>query len=262
MKESKIFVILITNASYICKCRFTEDTNKRMDGFVEPSIIAYSFGILFGALSIIYFARDVLFALSPTVKLGLMYAVSGSIALFGAAIGGNGATVSIALFSLGGVGYAVSSLFLIRWYYLKQMGRVLVFGLSSAVFLLTGQLLNPQNLSQVDVQTASVGSATLIFGAVILSIADWKEGDVVTYEVSLSESISRDNDKIGSVTIRNNSSLFRHSVHPPTFTLDVVTGEHQLEVPVKVESITPQSDISTIGAGDSVNIDVGVNLNE
>lgn len=220
---------------------------------IEPSLVVYAFGAIFGVLSILYFARDILLSLSLTVKSMIMYAFSLSLLVLGISVGNS--TLSIILLVIGGAGYAISSFYFVRWYNRERMGRFILFAISSVLFVLLGWLISSGTTSNLSIQNAGIISGVLILVSIVASIADWKEGKTVHYDASIREKVGEDGE-IGTIKISNNSRMFRKRFSTPNVNGTIEINNFSDGVPIRVTDSIDNQKMSTIGHGQEISVDI------
>lgn len=176
------------------------------------SSILFVFGLLFGVLSLIYFAKDILVSLSVTTKLVSIFTVA--VILFVVSLFIQSSALSIILLLLSSVSYTVSVLYSWNKYTNKNL-RLLVLIVSSVLFIGLGimfqnGLIEPNRL----VFYALSGVIVAVF--LSLFILDLREDSPVKYELDLEEQVKNFDEriKIGDIKVSNEGRLRRHSNTP------------------------------------------------
>lgn len=223
---------------------------------VNPSLVAYGFGTLFGIFAILYFAKDILLSLSLTVKSIIMFSVS--LSLISLAVTTSNIAIAIVLFTIGGSGHAISSFYFLKWHNRERMGRFILFAFSSVLFILLGWLVGSGMIDELTLQIGGLFSITLMTLSVIASIVDWNEGDTVAYEVSISESVE-ESEVIGKVKIKNNSRFFRESFDVPNINGKFDINDLEDKLPIKVDSSDFRDNTRTIASGDEIEMEIILN---
>lgn len=221
---------------------------------IEPSLVLYGFGTLFGILAILYFAKDVLLSLSVSVKLLIMY--SFCLATFLLGISAENSGLSATLLVIGGGGYATSSFYFIKWYNFQKMGRFIIFAVSSVIFIGFGSLFTRGAFEDIGLQFLRVIIVTQAFGILVSSIIDWR-GPKIEYRVSPRETIS-DNGEIGKIRIRNESRMFRRQFTVPSVEVTVEIEDIELMAPVKLQKNRQNMSSQTIGSGQEREIEIQI----
>lgn len=220
---------------------------------IEPSLVVYAFGAIFGVLSILYFARDILLSLSLTVKSIIMYAFSLSLLVLGVSVGNS--ILSIVLLVVGGAGYAISSFYVIRWYNRERMGRFILFAISSVLFVLLGWLISSGATSELSIQNSVIISGILILVSIVASVTDWREGNTVRYEANIREKVGEDGE-VGTIKISNNSRMFRKTFSTPNVNGTIEINDFSGDVPIRITSSIGNQKMNTIGHRQEVTIDI------
>lgn len=229
---------------------------------INPSLVAYGFGTLFGIFAILYFARDILLSLSLTVKSIIMF--SASLSLISLAVTTSNIAIAIVLFTIGGSGHAISSFSFLKWHNRERMGRFILFALSSVIFILLGWLVGSGTINELTLQIGGVFSIVLMILSVIASVVDWNEGDTVAYEVSISEpelyligdKEVEDSEAIGKVKIENNSRFFRESFNEPNIKGKFNINDLEDTLPIKVDSSDFRDKTRSIASGDEIEMNI------
>lgn len=223
---------------------------------VNPSLIAYGFGTIFGILAILYFARDILLSLSLTVKSIIMFSVS--LSLISLAVTTSNIAIAIALFTIGGSGHAISSFYFLKWYNRERMGRFILFALSSVLFIFIGWLIGSGVVDELSLHIGGVFTIFLTVLSVIVSLVDWNEGDTLNYEITVSKTVQNDG-VIGRLKIKNDSRFFRKR-----FDLPNIKGRFDIDglkdsLPIKVKLLELRGKQRTISSGDEIEMKIILN---
>jgi hypothetical protein len=181
---------------------------------IEPSLIMYGFGLFFGILSILYFAKDILLSLSITTKNYSLYVLS--LIIFTTSLFIQTPIISLIIITISGVAYSTAVIY--TWYKnnLRRSIRFLILVISSILFLFiaTGiqeSIFKDYRLSII--LLAIVGLGIFIF----LSILDIQESDPLTYTLNLKENVKSEEEvTIGDIKI-NNTGNFKREFRIPNF---------------------------------------------
>lgn len=212
---------------------------------VDPSSIMYLFGLLFGALSVLYFAKDILLSLSITVKSYALFVLASFI--FSTSFLFTDSPLYILLIALSGIAYSVAVLYTWNSNPLKRTYRFLLLMLSSLLFIGVATGVQSNLFSQNTTAVISF-SGFLFVVFILLSVLDTREEDPVTSEVSVENDIEVDDEiVVGSVDIKNDG-LFRRRYEKPDFEVLYKQGEQTYDIPFTVENgegtIGRKSDLS------------------
>jgi hypothetical protein len=180
---------------------------------VDPAKVLYAVGALFGVAAVLYFARDIVFELSITVR-ALLLLLAFVAFLVGAVASSRSPLVSVfAILSaaayLAFVGYTLSR------FAVGSDGTFFVLLVSAGLFLLLGYLVRERDVSP-DPRTAQYVVLGLALAGLVLVGADVVASDV-EYEVSTAEDVGIESEgqvAVGTLTI-DNRFVFREPVDAP-----------------------------------------------
>jgi hypothetical protein len=183
-----------------------------------------------------------------------------SLSLIALAVTTSNIAIAIVLFTIGGSGHAISSFYFLRWHNRERMGRFILFALSSVLFILLGWLVGSGTVDELTLQIGGIFSIILMILSVIASVVDWNEGDTVSYELSISESVE-DGEVIGRVKIKNNSRFFRESFDIPNINGKFDINGLEDKLPINIDSSEFRDKTRTIGSGDEIKMKIILNKN-
>ncbi len=180
---------------------------------VDPAKILYAVGVLFGIAAVAYFARDIVFELSITVRALLL--LLAFIVLLVAALAAARKTFVFVFAVLAAAAYLAFVVYTLSRFDVGANGTFLVLLVSAGLFLGLGYLVRERNFNP------SPTSARFAVVAVILVAVALVGGDAVasevTYEIGLDEQASvgdRGEVVVGTVTIEN-QFVFREPIDRP-----------------------------------------------
>lgn len=219
---------------------------------ISPSGIMYIFGLLFGALSVLYFAKDILLSLSITVKSYSLFVLSTLV--FSASFLFINSALYILLIALSGISYSVAVLYTWSSNPLNRTYRFLLLIFSSLLF--TGVASGVQSSifsSNIVVVVSFVSLLFIIFLA--LSVVDTQEDSPVKSDVSIRDNIEVDSKVVvGSVVIEN-EGLFRRKYETPRVKLCYREDEQVYDIPFNIEE---QGE--TVGRKSEISLEITANL--
>lgn len=218
---------------------------------VDGSIIMYIFGIVFGVLSILYFARDILVSLSVTVKSMVLYSIAALILSGSIVVGSSVLTIILLLFC--GFMYTAATVYVWNMYNFEKIGKFLLLAISSVLLLGVGRSLQSNIFQGVDAYILlSIGMVPLIL-TFIVSIFDILEDNPVKYEIEFEEKINDPNPRdqeIGTIKVINNSR-FRRKYDIPSYNI-MISDMKETSVPHGFKSDTIGKNNNTIGTGQEI----------
>ncbi|MFW6003921.1 MAG: DUF1109 domain-containing protein [Halanaeroarchaeum sp.] len=157
-----------------------------MDLELDGGTILYALGIGFALAALAYFARDVVFALSITVKAALLFVAFLAFLLGGIAMDRD--VLDRVSLVLAAAAYVVFVVYVVTRYGLEATGVFFVLAASAALFLGLGYVLR-QHRPTISTRTARGIAVALVAIAVLLVGADVVTGEV-TYEADLEERVT------------------------------------------------------------------------
>lgn len=221
---------------------------------INPSSIMYIFGLLFGALSVLYFAKDILLSLSITVKSYALFVLSTLV--FSASFLFTESALYVVLIALSGISYSVAVLYTWKTNPLDRTPRFLLLMMSSILFV--GIATGVQNgvfSNNTNVVIAFVGCLFGIF--LILSVIDVRESSPVNCQVSVKDEVNvEDRAVIGTVNIENEGQ-FRRRYERPNLKVFYKKNEEKYEVPSSIER---GEDNQTVGRKSKFSLDITGNF--
>ena len=184
-----------------------------MDLEVDPARVLYVLGVLFGVAAVLYFARDIVFELSITVRALLLFLAFAAL-LVGALVTTR-TPYTLATSVLSAAAYVAFLGYSLSRFEVGADGTFFALLLSAGLFLALGYLVREREMqpSRRTAQYAVVGIALV---AVLLVGADVVASDV-TYDVAIDESATVDENGqavVGTVTVTN-QFVFREPIDMP-----------------------------------------------
>jgi hypothetical protein len=190
-----------------------------MDLDIDGGVLLYVLGIGFALAALAYFVRDVVFALSITVKAALLF-----VAFLGFLLGGIAMDRDVldrVSLVLAGAAYVVFVVYVVTRYGLDATAIFLVLAASAVLFVGLGYGLR-QYRPAISPRTATVLAVALVAVAVLLVGADVATAGV-TYETEFDESVTvtapadappdrpvvQGEATIGSITVTNEGPFTR-----------------------------------------------------
>lgn len=158
---------------------------------IDSGKLLYALGVLFAAAALLYFARDVVFDLSITVKAVLLFVAF--VAFFVAGTTLNRDVLDVVAFALSGVTYIVFVGYVVIRYDPGDTGIFLVLALSAGLFVALGYGLREDKLTVSRRRALAIGAGLLLVSVVLVG-ADALGGGV-TYDFEAEESVT-----VGPVT--------------------------------------------------------------
>jgi hypothetical protein len=153
---------------------------------IDSGKLLYALGVLFAAAALLYFARDVVFDLSITVKAALLFLAF--VAFFVAGTTLQRDVLDVVAFALSGVTYIVFVGYVVVRYDPGDTGIFLLLALSAALFVTLGYGLREKKLTVPRRQAVLVAGALLLVSGVLVG-ADALGGGVV-YDFESEESVT------------------------------------------------------------------------
>ena len=223
-------------------------------GSINPSSIMYIFGLLFGALSVLYFAKDILLSLSITVKAYALFVLSTLV--FSVSFLFTNSTLYVVLIALSGIAYSIAVIYTWNTNPLDRTPRFLLLLVSSILFV--GTATGVQNgvfSSNTNFVLAFVGGLFGIF--LVLSVIDVNEDSPVNCQISMSDEIEVDKRAvIGTFNIEN-EGMFRRRYERPSFKIFYKNNEEKYEIPFSIEK---REDNKTVGRKSAFSLDIRGNF--
>jgi len=187
--------------------------------------VLYAVGVIFGVAALVYFARDLVFDLSLTVK-ALLFLV-GFLALFVAASAVQRAGLDAVLYVLSAATYVAFVAYTLGRFDFGDTGVFVALAASSALFVALGYLHRERGL-RTDAGTARRAVAILLVSATLLVAVDLAVGGLV-YTAAVADETAVDDRQgvaLGTVTAEN-GFVFRETTDFPRATACVYTDERR-----------------------------------
>jgi hypothetical protein len=224
---------------------------------IDEAKILYGLGALFGIGALLYFARDLVFDLSVTVKSLLL--LLGFVAFFAAANATERPTLDTVLYVLSGGAYVVFLGYMTDQYDVGETGIFLTLAASSMLFIGLGYLLRERErrLSLRQARYVLVGVAVL---ASLLVLIDLLGGGIV-YTATLESQVTMGEEPqavVGTVVAQNEFVAARTvsspSVDACVYALDRREAHARLEAPDQYRYGGPR----VLGGGDEFEMEIKV----
>lgn len=180
---------------------------------VDPAKVLYAVGVLFGIAAVAYFARDIVFELSITVRALLL--LLAFIALLVAALAAARKTFVLVFAVLAAAAYLAFVAYTLSRFEVGADGTFLVLLVSAGLFLGLGYLVRERNFSPSSTNARYAAVVVILVGVALVG-ADIVASEV-TYEVDLNEAANvgdRDQVVLGTMTIENRF-VFREPIDHP-----------------------------------------------
>lgn len=188
---------------------------------VDPAKVLYVVGVIFGVAAVLYFARDIVFELSITVRSLLL--LLAFVVLLAAALAAERTAAVLVSSVLAAATYLAFVVYSLSAFDVGTDGTFFVLLVSAALFLSLGYLVRERGLAPArqTVGYVLVGAALV---AVVLIGADAFASDV-DYETSLDDETELDGDgaTIGTLTV-DNRFVFRETIDEPNVDACVYNG--------------------------------------
>jgi hypothetical protein len=179
---------------------------------IDSGKLLYALGIAFAGAALLYFARDVVFDLSITVKAALLFVLF--VACFLAGLVVERDVLDVVAFALAGLTYVVFVGYVVVRYGPSETGTFLLLAFSAVLFVGLGYLLRAGAVAVPQRRAVAVAGALLLVSVALVGV-DAVGGDV-TYEVTTESSVtvepvetdrpepySRTQMRVGTVTASN-----------------------------------------------------------
>jgi len=153
---------------------------------IDSGKLLYALGVLFAAAALLYFARDVVFDLSITVKSVLLFLAFVAFFLGGVSLDRD--VLDVVAFALSGVTYVVFVGYVVVRYAPGETGTFLLLALSAGLFVALGYLVRGGSVSVSRRQATGVVAALLVVSTVLVG-AD-AVGGGVTYAFETESSVT------------------------------------------------------------------------
>jgi len=155
---------------------------------IDSGKLLYALGIAFAAAALLYFARDVVFDLSITVKAVLLFVAFVTFVLGGVTLQRD--VLDVVAFALAGVTYVVFVGYVVLRYGPSETGTFLLLALSAGLFVALGYGLRQGKLTVNRQQATTVAAALLVLSVALVGL-DALGGDV-TYDFETAQSVTVD----------------------------------------------------------------------
>jgi hypothetical protein len=180
---------------------------------VDPARVLYAVGAVFGIAAVLYFARDIVFDLSITVRAALLFLVF-VLFLFGAVAASQSHVVTVSSV------FSAAAYLAFLWYTLSRFdvgadGTFLALLVSAILFMGLGYAIRERGVKPTRAQTRAV-----VVGIVLLGVA-FVGADVaasgVSYDVDIADEASIETDgevAVGTLTVESDF-VFREPIDTP-----------------------------------------------
>lgn len=190
----------------------------------DSSKVLYAVGVLFGVGALIYFARDLVFDLSLTVKAALLLVLF--VALFVAASAVRRAGLDAVLYVLSAATYVAFVGYVVSRFDVGDTGIFLALAASSVLFVGLGYLHRERGL-RVEAGTATRVAVALFVVAAVFVAADLLVGGVA-YSFTAAESADAGDHEVRVGTVAaENEFVFRESTDFPETTACVYAPDRR-----------------------------------
>lgn len=142
---------------------------------IDSGKLLYALGVLFATAALLYFARDVVFDLSITVKSVLLFLAFVALLVGGVALQRD--VLDTVAFALSGVTYVVFVGYVVVRYSPGETGTFLLLALSAGLFVTLGYLVRGGSVAVSQRQALGVVAALVLVSTVLVGV-DAVGGDV------------------------------------------------------------------------------------
>lgn len=153
---------------------------------IDSGKLLYALGVLFAAVSLLYFSRDVVFGLSITVKAVLLFL--GFVALFLAGLTVQRDVLDVVAFALSGVTYIVFVGYVVVRYGPSETGTFVLLAFSAALFVGLGYLLRAGEIAVPRRQAVGAVTGLLVLSVALVGLD--AVGGGVSYDLTTESSIT------------------------------------------------------------------------
>lgn len=180
---------------------------------IDPAKILYAVGAVFGIAALLYFARDIVFDLSITVRAILLFLVF-VLFLFGAVAASQSLVVTVSSV------FAAAAYLAFLWYTLSRFdvgadGTFLALLVSAILFMGLGYAIRERGVKPMRAQARYVIVGIVLLGAVFVGADVAASG--VTYDVDIADEASIESDgdvAVGTLTV-DSDFVFREPIDAP-----------------------------------------------
>lgn len=180
---------------------------------VDPAKVLYALGVLFGVAAVLYFARDIVFELSITVRALLL--LLAFVVLLVAALVADGTAAVLGSSLLSAAAYLAFVTYTITRFDLGADGTFFALLVSAALFLGLGYLVRERGLAPSRRTAGYVTLAVVLVGVALVG------ADVAASEVEYDATLDDEVDAagagevdLGTLTVENRF-VFREPIDPP-----------------------------------------------
>lgn len=184
-----------------------------MDFDIDPAKVLYAVGVVFGVAAVVYFARDIVFELSITVRALLLFLAFAVLLVAGLAATRQAFVLVSAVLSA--VAYLAFITYSLSRFEVGADGTFLALLISAGLFLTLGYLVHERNIAPSATTALYVIFGMILIGVVLVG-ADVAASDV-TYNVTLQDEADfndRGEVTLGTVTVEN-QFVFREPIDLP-----------------------------------------------
>lgn len=153
---------------------------------VDSSKLLYGLGVAFATAALIYFARDVVFDLSITVKAALLFLLF--VGFFLAGLAAQRDVLDVVSFALAGVTYVIFVGYVVFRYGPSETGTFLLLAFSAGLFVTLGNLLRADSITVSRRQLVAVTAGLALVSAALVGVD--AVGGGVTYNVTTASSVT------------------------------------------------------------------------
>lgn len=187
-----------------------------MDFDIDPAKVLYAVGVVFGVAAVVYFARDIVFELSITVRALLLFLAFVVLLVAGLAATRQAFVVISAVLSA--VAYLAFIAYSLSRFEVGADGTFLALLISAGLFLTLGYLVREHNVAPSAPTPLYVTIGVVLIGAVFVG-ADVAASDV-TYDITLQDEAAVDERGevvLGTIKVENQFVFHEHLDLPQTF---------------------------------------------
>lgn len=184
-----------------------------MDFDIDPAKVLYAVGVVFGVAAVVYFARDIVFELSITVRALLLFLAFAVLLVAGLAFTRKAFVLVSAVLSA--VAYLAFITYSLSRFEVGADGTFLALLVSAGLFLTLGYLVHERNIAPSVTTALYVTAGVVLIGAVLVG-ADVVASDV-TYNVTLQDEAGVDDRGevvLGTIMVEN-QFVFREPIGLP-----------------------------------------------
>lgn len=234
-----------------------------MDLEIDPAKLLYAVGVLFGVAAVVYFARDLVFELSITVRALLL--LLAFVVLLAAALVVARKTFVFVFAVLSATAYLAFIAYTLSRFDVGANGTFLALLVSAGLFLGLGYLVREREVKPSSTTARYIAVAVVVIAAALVG-ADAAASEV-TYEVSIEDEATVDDRGgvvLGTGTVENRF-VFREPIDPPQVLACIyipAVEEYDMRPQPVRYSVGGDSVPDSIGGADTMSVTLSARLNE